>query len=216
MTETQPKKVPPYSWQDERDLAWHYSFGQTVFERSPMGGMLDHANQRDTQRGWPKIAVLNSAGVTIGWESAVTARPTAEIRPVGGYVPDEDAMTTASLMSRAMIRVSRANRQAASVIEAFFGELGNRWALNDTPYGRYGALFHFTKKGQAIVAAEEAAPGSLPMTPWLRLETLAKVNKAKPFKERTELLTVCSVQALRVEEEARAVWHAASGRSKER
>jgi hypothetical protein len=206
-----PKPVAPYSLKDETDLLWYHGCGQTSFERSTMGSMLDRANQFGMKHHWPREAVLNAAGATIGWESAITARPTAETRAVSGYIPDDQALTRYAHVSSLMLRVERVDRLAAAVIALFFGELGNRWALGETGHGRTGALYHLTAKGQALVTAASKDPRSVQLTAQARIESLAIANKVKATEERSAALAVCSRQAERLEVEARAVWHEVRG-----
>jgi len=206
MTEAKPKPVPPYSLRDETDLLWYHGQGQTAFERSTMGGMLERAQQFGMDKMvWPREPVLNAAGATIGWESAITARPTAETKSISGYVPDDQALTRYAHVSSLMLLVERSDRLAATVIGLFFGELGNRWALGTTGHGRHGSLYHLTAKGQALVAATSA--DAIQMAPHARIEVLAITNKAQPKEARSEALAVCMRQAERLEQQARAVWH---------
>ena len=201
------KPVAPYSLRDETDLLWYHGKGQTAFERSTMGGMLERAEQFGMSFRWPQEPVLNAAGATIGWESAITARPTAETRAVSGYIPDDIALTRYAHVSSLMLRVERVDRLAAAVIALYFGEAGNRWALGETGHGRTGALYHLTTKGQALVAAASKDPHSIQLTPQSRIESLAIANKVKATEERSTALAVCARQAERLEVEARAVWH---------
>ena len=207
MTVEKPKPIPPYSLRDELDLIWYHGPGQASFERSTMGPMLERAEQFGSSIQWPIQRVVNDAGATIGWESAVTARPTAETRPVSGNIPDDVVLTRYAHVSSLMLLVERRDRLAANVIALLFGELGNRWALGQAGFGRIGALFHLTAKGQALVTAGSKLPGAIQLTPQARVESLAITNKVKATEERSAALAVCARQAERLELEARAVWH---------
>jgi len=206
MSETKPKPVPPYSIRDEADLAWYHGQGQTNFERSTMGGMLERQESLAVERRWPTVPVLSGENV-IGYECGITAWPTAETREISGYTPDLAALTRYADVSKLMLLVERRSRLAATVIALYFGELGNRWAQGETGHGRAGSLYHLTAKGQALVTAASKAPGSIQLTAPERIESLAIVNKAKPTEERSQALAVCVRQAERLEVEARAVWH---------
>lgn len=203
-----PKPIPPYTIRDELDLLWYHGPGQASFERSTMGAMLERAEQFSAPLQWPQERVLNASGATIGWESAVTARPTAETKPTSGNIPDDAVLTRYAHVSSLMLLVERRNRLAANVIALLFGELGNRWALGQTGFGRVGALFHLTDKGRALVTASSKDPHVIQMTPQSRVEVLAIANKVKATEERSAALAVCARQAERMEVEARVVWHA--------
>jgi hypothetical protein len=207
MTETKPKQVPGYLLRDEINLAWYHGPGQSAFERSTMGAMLERAENFGQRHHWPQQPVLNALGATIGWESAITARPTAETRPLSGNVPDDAVLSRYAEVSSMMLKVERLDRLSAAVIALFFGELGNRWATGETGHGRVGALYHLTAKGQALVVAASKDPRSVQLTPQQRIESLAITNKVKATEERSTALAVCTRQAERLEVEARAVWH---------
>lgn len=203
-------KVPPYSLRDEADLIWYHGLGQTVFERSTIGSMLERAEQFGSLSFQaPRRPVLNKAGDIIAWEDGVTARPTAEMRAPSGYTPDDRALERYAHVSSLMLLVERKDRLAATVIALYFSELGTRWARGDTGHGRVGALYHLTAKGQALVAASSRE--AVQMSPQARIEVLAITNKAQPKEARSEALAVCMRQAERLEQQARAVWHAVRG-----
>lgn len=202
-----PKPIPPYSIRDEADLAWYHGPGQASFERSTMGGMLERASSLSIEHRWPTVPVM-SGDMVIGRECGITAWPTAETKQVSGNIPDDVVLTRYAHVSSLMLLVERRSRLAANVIALLFGELGNRWALGATGFGRTGALFHLTDKGQALVVAASKVPGAIQLTPQARIESLAITNKVKATEERSAALAVCARQAERLELEARVVWHA--------
>lgn len=207
MTAT-PAPVPQYSPLVFDELLWYFGPGQAFCESSWLGGMLAHAAAfGGVCRAVPQEPVLTAEGVCIGWRSAISARPTAEVRTAVGFIPDDRDMRRAARISRVMLQVERQSRQAATVIALFFGESGNRWALATNAYGRLGAVFHLTRKGQALLDATSKDTAHLQLNPQQRMETLAIMNKLKPVEARTNALRVCNVQAERLETEARSVWH---------
>lgn len=206
MTE-QPKRIPPYSIRDEVDLLWFFGIGQTAFERSTFGGMLDRAAAMAVEFQWPREPVLSVCGAVIGWESAITAWPTAELRPHGGYEPDIETAQRYARISKVMMRMERVDALASTVIACLFGDTGQRWADKDIGHGRNGALYHLTAKGKAIVAAAANRPGALELTAQQRIENECIGNKTKPKPELTAALAVCARQAEDLERRARAVWH---------
>lgn len=205
-------EVPPYGWRDEADLLWYHGLGQTAFERSTFGSMLERAEQFGMSFAWPQEPVLNSAGDCIGYRSAISARPTAETHEVSGYVPDSEVLTRAARVSKIMMQVERrgvlsTTVNAAEVIAVYFGDLGARWAGSPTGHGRFGSLFHLTVKGRAMIDEANREANSVQLTPVERIEIIAVVNKAQPKQPRSEALAVCGRQAVELERKARAVWH---------
>lgn len=206
---------------DESDLLWFFSRGQISFERSTMGSMLERSELFSVQHYPEQRRVYDAAGRCIGFESGITARPTAELRAPGGYVPDDDVLTRYAHVSAVLKRVERASPLAARVFESFYGDLGERWALLSDDYGRLGALFHLTDKGRELLRAEveqrrraleasktarkrrKAASAQLHVTQVERMENLVHQCTAAG---RREVLARCCVQARELEREARTVW----------
>jgi hypothetical protein len=207
MAEAEPKAlvVPRYSIRDEADLLWYFGIGQTAFERSTFGGMLDRASHFDMKLKWPREAVLNRHGAIIGYESAITARPTAESREVSGYVPDDAALTRYAHVSSIIMRVERVDALAATVIACLFGDAGQRWA--GTEHGRNGSLYHLTAKGHSLVDAADKVVGAIQLTAPTRMESICIANKVQPKADRSAVLAVCARQSVELERRARAVWH---------
>lgn len=197
--------VPRYSIKDEADLLWYHGLGQTCFERSTFGGMLDRAATFDTGNAhWPKCPVFNDNGDVIGHESAITARPTAETKEITGHAPDDEALIRYARVSKQMMRVERRDALASKVLEFLFGDLGARWAT--TEHGRNGALYHLTVKGIALIDTDNKR-SSLQLPPDARIWSICTVNQKQPKQERSTALAVCRLQAAKLEMQARAVWH---------
>lgn len=206
---------------DESDLIWFYSRGSCSFERSTLGPMLERSELFSVQQYPGQRRVLDAAGRCIGFESAITARPTAELRAPGGYVPDDDVLTRYAHVSAVLKRVERESPRAASVFECLYGDLGERWALLSTDYGRIGALFHLTDKGRELLRLEaeqrrraleatrtgrkkkKSAAAMLHVTEVGRMENLVHQCNAAG---RREVLARCCVQARELERDARGVW----------
>jgi hypothetical protein len=161
---------------------------------------------------WPQEPVLNAIGDCIGYRSAISARPTAELHEVSGNVPDSETLTRAARVSRLMQQVERRGMlsphvNAAEVIALYFGDLGARWAGSQTGHGRFGSLFHLTAKGRALIAEANKAPNSVQLIASERIESIAIANKVQPKAPRSEELAVCARQAEDLERKARVVWH---------
>lgn len=209
MTEPAPveRLIPLYSREDESHLLWYFGLGQTAFERSTSGGMLDRAAQFANNDAWPRVQVLGKGGACIGWESAITARPTAESRSISGYVPDEFAMTRYADVSRNMQRVERKDGLAALALSVFFGDIGQKWATSGAEHGRNGALYRLTVKGRALIEADEKVPGAIPLPADSRMWNIAFAGAKNA--DRKTALAVCARQAEALEKRARAAWHMA-------
>ena len=178
---------------DKLELEWFFSRGQTAFEHSTFGAMLEQqalfsiAQQyRPEQR-----PVYDRDGSVIGHEPGITARPTAETRAPSGYTPD---LKTLRSYARTSMRLKRLSRRDAAVLEAMYGDLGQRWAGNEK-YGRQGALFHLTAKGRTMLAAARSVPGALSISDVARMEVLCAVQAVKPSSERAQALATCQAQA---------------------
>lgn len=200
---TATEVVPRYSPRDENDLLWYFGIGQTCFERSTFGGMLDRAAQFGSLKyRLPQEPVFGSQGQIIGNRSSISARPTAEQREVSGYVPDDAALTRYAHVSATMMRVERRDTLAAAVIALLFGDAGQRWAA--TEQGRDGSLYRLTAKGKKLIAADK---NPLQITDEELIANICITNKKQPKAETTAALAVCARQASDLERRARAVWH---------
>lgn len=203
-------RVPPYCLSDEIDLLWYHSLGIAAVERSVFGGMLERAEALSLRFTWPQEAVLTDDGTCIGYRSAITARPTAELAAHGGVEPDSEVLLKYARVSLRMQSVERKSPIAAASIALYFGDLGARWAGSQTGHGRIGALFHLTRKGKALIAEAEKDPHAISLPTTERIESIAIANKVQPKQPRTEALAVASRQAEDLERKARAVWHEVS------
>lgn len=208
---------------DEANLYWFFSRGMISFERSTMGAILDRCELFSVARQYPvaRRLVLDDDGRVIGNESGITAHPTAELRVAGGYEPDSSTLERYAHVSAVLKRVERHSPLGAQVIEALFGDLGERWALLNVTYGRIGAVFHLTPKGGELLQDEAAARvraraaalakkkkqlgAALHLTTVQRMENI--VSTAKP--ELGAALARCQVQARELERDALSTWHQA-------
>lgn len=211
MSAVTPQLTPPplLSMADEADLAWFFSSGQTAFERSTFGSMLERAELFSVANQYqPSMQpVLDSGGHVIGWERALSARPTAELRQNPGYDPDIHVLERYARISARLKRVEQKSRMAAHVLELLHGDYGQRWAGSE-PFGRMGCLFHVTVKGRAMIAAAKKVKGaSLELSDAARMEVIAAVHRVQPQPERSQALAFCSRQAQVLDQQARLVWH---------
>jgi hypothetical protein len=211
---------------DEALLTWFYSTGQTVFERSTMGPMLEHAKhfgnmftgveaREDRERVIYELAceripryatpwgrVQDGAIVYSGRE--VTARPTAETRTPSGYTPNLRDME----MHAEVTGVLRAmDWRAVAVLRAYYGDDGAEWARRPKP-GRIGALFVLTRTGARMLeaAAQEAVKRGQPLASMSPQRHMANEVAAKQTDQRRVRLLQCERQALLLRAEACAAW----------
>ena len=202
------RKAPnPMPLRDELELEWYFSRGQIAFERSTFGGMLERAYlMSDTyKRKIAEVPVLDKRGEVIGYERAISARPTAELRQATGYVPDLDTLQRYAHVSRILKNVSARSRAAEYTLECLYGDLGQRWVGSEL-YGRLGALFHLTTKGRQILDEARAVPGAIDVTDVKRMETLVTVQLVQPKPDRAQQFAYCFAQAEAMAQRARQAW----------
>jgi hypothetical protein len=205
----------PISVQDEQHLEWFFSRGQTAFERSTSGGMFERAEMYSIAREYAveRAPVFGKHGQVIGWRDVLDARPTAELRSIGGYVPNEAQMETYATVSAKLKRLERLSPISVLVLELWYGDMGQRWATQDgldQPYGRQGALFHVTVKGRALIA-KARKDSRLELSDEEQIEVIVKVQRAQPRRERGQALAYCAAQAKLLERQARGAWRAVAG-----
>jgi hypothetical protein len=202
-------RIPQWSQRDTDQLTWYFGLGQTVFERSTFGGMLERAEMFGGVKHAPvarePVYDSRTGECIIGHESALSARPTAELRPEAGYVPDDGQLHLYAVVSSRVMRVERLHAQSAVVLEVLFGDAGQRWTGN--AHGRLGALFYLTAKGRAMCSEAAKAAGALDMTSAQRIESMCAVQAVQPKPERAQQLAFCLAQAEMMELHARATWH---------
>lgn len=201
---TECSMTPLQLLRDEHELEWFFSRGQIAFERSTFGGMLERAELFSAACHNPTPAELihDRAGRVIGQRSAITARPTAELREQSGYVPDIQTLVRYAHVSMLMKLVERESRQASQVLELLYGDLGQRWAPTD-PHGRIGALFHITVKGRKLL---DTTDNPLELSSVKRMWNLVVVGSVQRNAELAQAIAYCQAQAQVLEQRARNVW----------
>lgn len=201
--------VASLDWRDEANLTWFYGKGQTLFERSPLGGMLARAE-----------AFHQPYHAT----ASISARPTAEYRNVVVNAPDNKALELYGKISRSLMLLERRSALACAVFEALYGDLGARWA--PTRVGRIAALYHLTEAGRRMLEAddrERVAKKQPPaaLAPHLRmaneLEQRAGATMGRERAERRRIgLMRCERQAMELRAEACSGWNAVKAEQRER
>ena len=140
------------SGHDTENLIWYWSLGQSYFERSTSGGMLERADNFQVHAlpvPFPHIidgAIQYSA-------REVTARPTAEQRADAGYMPELHIIERAAEVSTRLLRLARAGRESALHLHTVYGDTGSAWEASreqpDYP-GRLFALWPYTEAGSKL------------------------------------------------------------------
>lgn len=172
---------------DEADLGWFYSHGQTVFERSPTGAMLERGQLFAIDNGTASAAVRNAAGDIIGYTEmfAIDARPTCESRSYYAEAPDDTNLRRYGRISRWLMLLERVSNDAPVALEAYYGDLGARWA-REPKRGRIYALYHLTTAGKRLIdlAAELRAAKGQPITALTAAMQIANDICAKQSSEK--------------------------------
>lgn len=119
---------------DAADLDFYFGVGLGSIKRSIMGDMLSHAES------------FYIAPSVRRKSTEITARPTAEVRPHGGYDPDELDILRYGRVSR---RLGTCPTIVQRTLECWHGDLGARFARLSC--GRYAALVHLTPTGQTLI-----------------------------------------------------------------
>lgn len=191
---------------DEADLEWYFSAGTVAFERSTFGATLERADMFSVARLYhcEQRPVYDAAGHCIGHERAISARPTAEVRQHGGYTPNSETLQRYAYVSTLLKRVAAQERVSALVLEHIYGDLGQRWAVNEL-YGRLGALFHLTARGKSLLD-DVRKQSQLDVDDVHRMEVLCTVQRVQPNPERGQALAYCAAQAEVMAQRARGTW----------
>jgi hypothetical protein len=136
------------------DLAWFFGLGQTAFERSTTGPMLERAKLYASagERVWngEQFDVVESGLIRF---AEISARPTAELHAPGGYEPSLTDLERYARVSRALMLVERASRVHAQALEYYYGDLGEGWAK--TKRGRLGSVYHLVPAGLRVLELAE-------------------------------------------------------------
>ena len=191
---------------DQGELQWFFGRGQVAFERSTMGGMLDRAN---TFNLTAIREIYRERGErSPDPHSPITARPTAEVRAPSGHVPDDNVLTRYAQVSRRLMAMEKEWRAGVVVLEAFYGDVGARWA--DTQERRLFSLYSLTRSGKRLLKADaEKYPTRVAMADHERLGVLSHLERMPGQSKlaRRLLLRKCETQSLALLAEAGRLWN---------
>lgn len=183
------------------DLAWLFSVGQSAFERSALGGMLERAQQTHvptpTVSPELKLARLEASRKGEAPPDLITAQPNQKPWYEPSVEPDERALLKFGSLSRRLNAVARKNPQAARALGAAFGPVGAACARLHSEQGPLPALLHLVPSGidELAHARKVFADKDLTEPDLLRVVVIADAARerssgrmARAMEEATELL----------------------------
>ena len=153
-----------FTSRDEADLNWFFSFGQSCFERSTFGAMIDAAkhfghtqdgNRVDTMRQvearvWRYRQGLCSGSsqlVDVAEDPSLDAQVTQQKRGgEPGYEPNDYALRRYAIVSR---RLSKLTQQAYLALMGFYGLQAGRWETH--PLGKLVCVVVLTSAGRRLL-----------------------------------------------------------------
>lgn len=146
----------------------------------------------------------------------------------GGVLGNDTALTRFAVTSRRADRVKAISPALHAALEAFYGDVGNRWAR--TPFGRLFALFHLTPAGKKLAriaapndvgnagkkkpnkkksktARVEEALAAVELNAQERIGVQANLQKSQPKEDRKKLLDKAAEQASDLYTRAARAWN---------
>lgn len=176
------------------DLEWY--FGQTAFERSTFGAVLERQQCR----------AYDSAGRRIP-PPGPEHRHIVEPRVESGYEPDPDHLERFARVSRALMQIGAAHQ---AVLLEFYGNTGVRWASQQP--GRGWALAALTAMGRSELRRMRAErskkkqpeadfdPREILANEFFRASGIDDIRKARLARIRTQIdeLQIAALAAWKV------------------
>ena len=176
MSKPKSEDRPILSSEDQASISWFFTDGQSYFERSPCGAMLD-ALERDSctsircrrcrgegiigiERDYtdPEYAQWCSQCNGTGTlpvamkrsKNQLTAKPTKPNIGSNAKAPDNWALTTYAVVSRRVNLIQVFAPVSVQVLAASFGNAGARWAATEG-YNRLFPVLALTKAGATLI-----------------------------------------------------------------
>lgn len=164
-------------------------------------------------------------------DEPLTAKPTMKGEEAGGVIGNDSALTRFAITSRRAGAVKDISPALHAALEAFYGDMGSRWAL--TQFGRLFALSHLTPAGKKLArlgiptdapkakkkggkkakgkAAKKAADAveSVQLSAQERIGVQANVEQTQPHHDgmRRQLLDAAREQAADLYARAARAWN---------
>jgi hypothetical protein len=201
----------------EKALVWYFGIGQSAFEKSTCGSMLD-ALERDSCtsklcstckgvgiKGGDDYAApgygdwcqkcLGTGSLPVAMrrsKHALTARPKAVSSSSNAKTPSDKTLTKYASISRQVNRLQETKPESVQILAAYYGNAGTRWAQTEG-YTRIFPVIVLTKPGEMLVKrAQEVLQigehsSGVPRDAHEQLGQLHMLNKSHPDGSRTKL-----------------------------
>lgn len=193
---------------DEAALDWYFGQGQSLFERSTMGGMLERASLFTLPYLPDPELVLarKNRQPDEAPPGEITARPTGHGYQAGGYTPDETALNRFAWISRLVSRVALIETGSAEVLGVYYGDNGARWGR--TTHGRLFAVYPLTGAGKTLLRKSRTRTkgADLGLSASEELGALFEVDRVQPMPARRLLAEQARREATAQYERACSLW----------
>jgi hypothetical protein len=176
----------------EQDLIWYFSEGSQMLSRSTLGGMLARAEQFGFDSTGARIPSCE--------RHAWNVVPITHHAEEPSYTPDDYALVRLGRVSR---RLRELRRDDAIVLQAYYGDIGARWAR--TKAGRIFALYALTETGQAY-CIEQARKDPEHVRADERIASLANQQRRTPNGRRKRMFVEMHQQATKLLSHAADAW----------
>lgn len=209
----------------ESDLVWFFGSGQSAFERSTCGSMLE-ALERDscvskacarcsgqgiiggddfTAKGYGDWCDRCKGTGTLPVASkrskhALTAKPKTQSHSGNGKTPDDRTLTKYASVSRRINRLQEINPVSVQVLAAFCGNAGTRWAQTEN-YSRIFPVLSLTQAGATLLKRSQNRAllvdqdTDVPKDAHEQIGQLHLIQKVQPDANRGKLFALAFDQA---------------------
>jgi hypothetical protein len=140
----------------------------------------------------PRHCCPNCLGVG---DAPITAKPVAKGDEAGGVIGNDTALTRFAITSRRADAVKAISPALHAALEAFYGDMGSRWAL--TQFGRLFALSHLTPAGKTL--ARIGIQTGAPKAKKKGKKAKGKATKKKPTADVVEAVLLSAQERIGVQ-----------------
>jgi hypothetical protein len=128
-------------------------------------------------------------------DAPITAKPVAKGDEAGGVIGNDTALTRFAITSRRADAVKAISPALHAALEAFYGDMGSRWAL--TQFGRLFALSHLTPAGKTL--ARIGIQTGAPKAKKKGKKAKGKATKKKPTADVVEAVLLSAQERIGVQ-----------------